>query len=198
MIDDAALAAFRDTHPRPAPAQRPLFRRRAVRVVVQGTDGRLLLLEDSDLLLDPVPHWWIVPGGGVDQGETDEQTAVRELAEEAGLIVTAEDLVGPLAVRQVVHGYSDQVVVQDEVYYLVRVAPFVVDTSGHTPEEQLTLVSHRWWSPAELAAEGPEVWPRELLAIVELADDHPGRCRGGPVDLGRSEESTVPVGRLAP
>lgn len=32
------------------------------------------------------PERWIVPGGGVEQDETNAETAVRELLEEAGVV----------------------------------------------------------------------------------------------------------------
>ena len=93
----------------------------------------------------------MTPGGGVDPGETEEQAAIREVAEETGYVLGEEDLIGPIASRHVVHGYSDQVIEQDEAFYLAMVSPFEVDISAHTEEERLTLQSHRWWSHDELA-----------------------------------------------
>ncbi len=155
-------------------------------------DGRLLLLQDSDLGLDPVVHWWVTPGGGVDPGESDAEAVVRELIEETGLVVTGADLVGPLLERTAVHGYSDKVVDQTEVFYLVRVEPFEVDTSGHTEEEQLTVVELRWWTPEALAATTDDVWPRDLDAVLALAAS-PERWRDGPVRGADVEESSVPA-----
>lgn len=34
-------------------------------------------------------HYFSIPGGGIEAGETPEQTAVREIAEETTLVVTA-------------------------------------------------------------------------------------------------------------
>ena len=174
----------------PHPSQRPRSARRAVRVLLVDDHGRLLLLQDSDLGLDPVRHWWVTPGGGVDPGESDARAVVRELLEETGLVVTEDDLVGPLLERTVVHGYSDKVVDQTEVFYLVRAQAFEVDTSGHTEEERLTVVELRWWSQESLAATTDDVWPRDLDELLALAAD-PHRWADGPVRGATVEESSV-------
>ena len=153
---------------------------------------RVLLFEDSYLGLEPVLHWWVTPGGGVDPGESDLQAAVRELLEETGLVAFAQDLIGPVAARHVIHGYSDQVVHQDEVFYVLRTGSFDVDVSGHTQQEQQTVHDIRWWPITELAVTTDDVWPRNLLDILALADDEI-RWGTGPVDFGTSEESSLPA-----
>jgi 8-oxo-dGTP pyrophosphatase MutT (NUDIX family) len=117
---------------------------------------------------------------------------VRELWEETGLVVNAADLVGPLLTRVVVHGYSDKIVDQVEVFYVVRVASFEVDTAGHTEEELLTVADIRWWTLADLAATTDVVWPRDVLAVLDLAS-RPEVWRDGPVQAPETEESTVPA-----
>jgi len=176
----------------PDPQRRPRAARRAVRVLVVDEDDRMLLFLDSDLGLDPVPHWWVTPGGGVDPGESDVEAAVREIREETGRSIAAGALVGPVLTRRAVHGYSDKVVDQTEVYYLLRVPAFDVDTSEHTEEERLTVADIRWWRRTDLASAVEDVWPRDLLAVWALAED-PRAWRNGPVDGGSVEESTVPA-----
>ncbi len=170
------------------PGDRPRRTRSAVRVLV--TDGeRLLLFADTDPGL-PGSRWWVTPGGGIDAGETPHQAAVRELAEETGLAVQETSLEGPVMTRTVVHGYSDQVLLQDEAFFVLRVAaPFALDVSGHTPDEQLTLDGHAWHRLDELAALAEPVWPRDPAALLQLLE-RPGDW---PVTLGLVEESTVPV-----
>jgi 8-oxo-dGTP pyrophosphatase MutT (NUDIX family) len=168
------------------PADRPRTTRETVRVILIN-DDRTLLFEDSDPGV-PDARWWVTPGGGVDPDETATQAAIREVAEETGCRLTEDDLRGPIAHRHVVHGYSDQVIEQDESFYLAMVAPFEVDISAHTADERLTLQQYRWWSHDDLRHTDEWIWPDELVELWSRAGDPDA----WPIDLGTQEESTVP------
>jgi len=170
-----------------SPAARRRVSRATVRVLVLDHEGRILLFQDSDP--GAGASWWITPGGGIDPGETEHETVLRELAEETGLQLTTGDVIGPLARRHVRHGYSDQVVEQDDAFYAVRVPAFEIDTAGHTEEEQVTILASRWWTLAEVAASDDEIWPVLLLDLVALLENPDA----WPVALDPVEESSVPV-----
>lgn len=51
-----------------------------VRVMVFDREGRILLIEHT------YTPGWHLPGGGVERGESIEESAVRELEEEAGIL----------------------------------------------------------------------------------------------------------------
>lgn len=176
---------FRDRSGRVVPpAERPAKSRRGARVVVRTPDA-VLLMRDTDLGV-PGSEWWVTPGGGIDPGETPAQAAAREVGEETGLIVEADDLIGPIATRSAVHGYSDQVLTQHEVFFAYDVPErFEIDHSGFTEAEKVGITASGWFTMAQVAE--MDVWPRVL---PELFGSDGSRC----LDLGEMEESTVPVG----
>ena len=51
--------------------------------------SRAVIAREGMILLshETVSGWWLVPGGGMEAGETPEMCCVRETEEETGLIV---------------------------------------------------------------------------------------------------------------
>jgi 8-oxo-dGTP diphosphatase len=69
--------------------------------------GRALVIHDGKLLLmerwrDGL-HYFSIPGGGIEDGETPEQTAVREVAEETTISISIVREVVQLHVGDIVH-----------------------------------------------------------------------------------------------
>jgi 8-oxo-dGTP diphosphatase len=151
----------------------------AARAVVVDEDERVLLV-----LFDfgERGRVWATPGGGIDEGESDEDAIRRELAEEAGL---ADFELGPLVwtrthVTPMGAGTWDG---QTERYYLVRTPAF--EPAPRLSWEELraeALTAIRWWSPDELEATEALFAPRRLPVLVRelLLHGPPPE----PVDVG--------------
>jgi 8-oxo-dGTP pyrophosphatase MutT (NUDIX family) len=131
------------------------------------------------------PDWklWVLPGGGIEPGETPEHAIARELIEEVGVRVPA----GP-AIWTRDHWFlgMEGWAGQRERIYLVRLpsrggAIVPAMSPAELADEHVT--DHRWWSLAELeAATGVVLSPWRLPALLrELIDRGPPPA---PVDVG--------------
>ncbi|OFW72465.1 MAG: hypothetical protein A2Y55_02760 [Actinobacteria bacterium RBG_16_68_12] len=152
--------------------------RLATRAIVLDPCDRILLVrfDFGDRVV------WATPGGGIEEGETDERAVRRELAEEAGL---EEFELGPLVWTRTHHvplggGRWDG---QTERYYLVRTPsfePVPLLSWDELRAEGMTAI--RWWTPAELGAAEELFAPRRLpLLVRELLLHGPP---AEPVDVG--------------
>lgn len=112
----------------PSPTEPPLYALGAL--VYAERDDKILLLRRAGGVL---AGQWYLPGGGVDAGETPEEGAVRELAEESGLVPDGElQVVGVYPVwqygREWIHvsyrcKVRGEVVVSDEHHEAMWIAP---------------------------------------------------------------------------
>lgn len=113
---------------------------------------------------------WLTPGGGVEDGETHHQGALRELFEETGL--RPDDLGGGELGEPV---WSLDFVVDYEggdhdtghaEYYAVRTPTFAPSSANWTPEEHVDVLEHRWWTLGELDATADPYEPSGLPALA--------------------------------
>lgn len=130
--------------------------REAVRALVVDAAERVLLMRFENPANGDV--WWATPGGGIDEGETDEAALRRELLEETGLR-TFEP--GPVVwAREHVLPWDRQLWRQRERFHLIRVehhdvAPTIELTAEH-------VYGHRWWTLDELEESDENLAPRAL------------------------------------
>ena len=51
--------------------------------------SRAVIIRGDEILLthEKISGWWLIPGGGIEEGETPEECCIREVEEETGKIV---------------------------------------------------------------------------------------------------------------
>ncbi len=131
------------------------MRTRAGIVLVE--DGKVALIERHRAGLD----YFVFPGGGMDDGETPEQAAIREAMEELGVEVAIRQTVA------IIH--FDQ---STQVYYLVeRVSGEFGTGSGEEytdadPDDPQEGIYVPVWMPIDDLPNQPKVFPADLAKLV--------------------------------
>ncbi len=111
---------------------------------------------------------WITPGGGVEDHETHQEGAIRELFEETGLRVEG--------VGEPFWNISSESVFNDGQVQTTYSEFFVLYTDNFTPvsdnwmENEFTDISAvKWWSMSELESSGEQYSPEPLDELVKRA-----------------------------
>jgi len=151
------------------PDELPLVTRRAVRIVLLDGAGHVLLFHTHDRDHAQLGEWWELPGGGIDPGETYLEAAVRELAEETGLVVDASAIGAPTWRRRASFRHRQARHVQDEVIVTTRIqlsAPSI-DVARRLDYELDDYFDFRWWSRREIAESTERFYPGRLPTLLD-------------------------------
>jgi 8-oxo-dGTP pyrophosphatase MutT (NUDIX family) len=138
--------------------------RHAARVILLDESGRILLFRGWDPTLDQGVTWWFTPGGGLHNDESNAAAAVRELAEETGLVL--DSVRGPVNERVVDFHFEGVAFHQIEQYFTATVPSFEIDQSRWTERELRSVGEARWWTVAELESTTETVYPENLLDLL--------------------------------
>jgi len=132
------------------------MRTRAGIVLIQG--DKVALIERHRAGLD----YYVFPGGGVDEGETPEQAAVRETMEELGVEVSIKQKVAEILIGQK----------SKQVYFLVDqvggefgsgTGEEYTDADPNDPGEGIYIPI---WMPIDALPMHEKIYPVELAALV--------------------------------
>lgn len=109
-------------------------RRPSVRGII-FRDGKIAMMHSRKY------DYYKLPGGGIELGETLEETLIREVREESGLIVKPETIKEFGYVRRIEKGRFEDIFVQDNYYFICEAESTIIeqDLDDYEAEEQFTL-----------------------------------------------------------
>lgn len=143
--------------------------RDAARVLVIDELERILLIRGQDPSRPEIGSWWYAPGGGLEEGESHQEAAARELWEETGL--KTEIISPPIWEREVEFTFNGTDYLQRELYFLLRVASFEPSPQVLSELEKISLLEPKWWSSFELMKLPDLIYPNAIRTdFTELLD----------------------------
>ncbi|WP_028786137.1 NUDIX hydrolase [Terrimonas ferruginea] len=121
--------------------------------------GGLVENENGDCLLIFRRGKWDLPKGKLDEGESLEECAVREVSEETGL--QQVQLTAPLLITYHTYHEGTHFILKDSHWYLMKAE----GKQELVPQTEEDIQELRWTAPADLAAYRAETFPsvRDVL-----------------------------------
>lgn len=133
-----------------------------MRTITRDIVGAVLISSDSKILLGRTAKdaggvysgSWVIPGGGIDEGESREQAVIREVKEEthhdiSNLEINLIDDTTKGESEKVLKDTKERVLVKMNFIEFKVVFPQSAEELGVLPTEE--LVELQWFSPSELS-----------------------------------------------
>lgn len=123
------------------------------------SSGGVVYLGNSILMLQKINGDWVLPKGKIEEGETSEETAIREVKEEAGIKASILTPIGETAYRFKNYWSQNHVIEKKVFWYLMKAK----STNAH-PQREEGFISAKfihWDSVVQLAKYDDE---RDILA----------------------------------
>ena len=136
---------------------------------LRNTARAIILTSDHEVLLMRMAFpWqkeevWILPGGGIEEGENVESTVAREIYEETGL--TDIEIIGEVWNQDLLIEAANLRLKQR--YFLVRAERFDAKPTKQSEPENEWIREFRWWTVNSLVTSEIVVEPKLIAAGIQ-------------------------------
>ena len=134
----------------------------SARALLQNLKGEVLLIKFKGAPFG-VKDYWATPGGGVEKGESHEETLIREIHEETGIQKLELHSCVATRVFSAGHNKDGSPKFHYERYWYVKALQDSISIEGHTDIEKQVVVEVRWWNLDDLKATKDKVYPEFLM-----------------------------------
>jgi 8-oxo-dGTP pyrophosphatase MutT (NUDIX family) len=132
-------------------------------------EGEVPLLFGCDPLRPESPYWFTI-GGATEPGESLVEAGVREMREETGISVCADDLMGPFHRGFHEFEWNGWQLANDSHFFAVRLDDVTVSFDGLEPLEVGNVLDSGWWSPDRMPSQlsNPDLTEVARLAVAAV------------------------------
>ena len=122
--------------------------------LIRDSEGRVLLVRESHPEWEPEQEPWVIPGGKIEEGETPQDAATRELFEETGIVAKVGPLLGVYVSR------ADDVLLAFVFLAEITAGEAAVPVGGE-------IIEVGWFDPANLPTPCPSISVAAIGDAVE-------------------------------
>ena len=133
-------------------------KRQAARIIARDPNGRVLLVRYARANGE---SFGATPGGGLEDGETFKQAALREASEELGV---SNITLTPLWESMNSFVALDDLIHQEERFFLLECNASDLLSDVQAAHNKEGILETRWWSVAELESTEETFFPEDLAA----------------------------------
>ena len=140
--------------------------RKSARILLLNKDDDILMVKyEEETLIDPqnpeVKNYWVLPGGGMEVGESFKETAERELKEESGISAEIGRWIWTCRPRLIHQGELTE---HEQHIFLAKINDGRVWVSNSSDEP---IASIRWWSLDQMKESSELFFPNRLIELTE-------------------------------